>query len=106
MSIISPVLEVMVRRHRGVVDAALGIRVDLPGEALPHEQVERVVDGRLRHVAARGAQRGEDLLGGEVPRRGEQDLRDPEALGGGPDAALLEDLACAGRGHLHGRCGG
>ena len=45
------VLEVVVRRHRRVVDATIGVEVDLASEAVVDEQLERVVDGRLRHAA-------------------------------------------------------
>jgi hypothetical protein len=81
----------MVRRHRGVVDAALRVGVDLAGQPPGDEQVERVVHGRLGHAAVSLPQAAEDLLGRHVARRGEQLFGDLESLRGRTDSVLLQD---------------
>ena len=84
------VLEVMVRRHAGVVDASIGIQVNLPDQPVLHEQFQRVVHGRLGDPSRCLAHGGKQLLRRQVRRRSEQYFSHPDPLLRGPDAVLLE----------------
>src|SRR5262249_48820518 len=61
-------------------------------EARGREQVQRVVDRRLRDPHALAAQTRQDLLGRQVLGPAQQQRRDPQALRRGPDAMAQEAL--------------
>ena len=63
---------------------------ELADESVGGEQVQGVVDGGLRDTRAGCTQLGEDLLGGQVLGRREQQRRNTYPLGGGSYAAFGE----------------
>ena len=57
------VVEMVMRARRRIVELARGIHVDRSQQAPLAEQIQRVVDGRLRDAQPVRANRRDDLLG-------------------------------------------
>ena len=63
------VVKVVMRARRRIVELARGIHVDRAQQAALTEQIQRVVNGRLRNAQAVRANRRDDLLGRQMLRR-------------------------------------
>src|SRR6185503_4131385 len=75
------VIEVVMRARRRIVELACRIDVDRSQQALLTEQVQRVVDRRLRDLETLLANRRDDLLGRQVLRTRQRQQRDVDPLG-------------------------
>src|SRR5262249_40111081 len=75
-----------------VEPGAVTTDAELTNQAVRSEQIERVVDRRLRDTRTVAIQCLGDLLGRQMLRRGQQDAGNPKSLLGDPDAAGRQPL--------------
>ena len=88
------VVEMVMRVRRRIVELSRRIDVDRAQQPLLTEQVQRVVDGRLRDLESARADRRDDLLGGQMLWARQRQQRDIYPLRSRQDAALAEQCCC------------
>ena len=89
------IVEVVVRVGVRIEPAAIAAHRKLADQPGSREQVERVVDRRLRDAQALAAQAGEHLVGGEMLRTAQKQRGNAQSLGGGSHAGAGQALVQA-----------